>query len=393
LVKIVFAIADLQSKNGGPSRSVSGLAAAVAELAVEVELIALCYPEEADKSHLAPLHVKTTLVPSTGFFRKLKFSAGFRRALRASAQYESVILHDNGLWLPTNHAAASAARETEIPLIVSPRGMLSSWARQFHRFKKGIAWQLYQRRDLRRARLLHATSQAEATALRELGLRQPVAVVPNGVTLPSASANHQPFCSGLRTALFLSRIHPIKGLLDLVEAWQAVRPSGWQAVIAGGDENGHRAEVESVIRGRGLSEQFKFIGVIGDDRKWEVYRSADLFVLPAKSENFGIVVAEALASGVPVVTTKGTPWEELNRHQCGWWVEIGPAPFARALAQAFQLSARELKAMGARGRKLVEDNYTWNAAAKKMLSVYRWLVGEGAKPDCVLWADEEKFRF
>src|SRR5208282_2025230 len=125
----------------------------------------------------------------------------------------------------------------------------------------------------------------------------------------------------IRTVLFLSRIHPKKGLLDLVEAWAGIqRPEAggqwsavggqpkWRVVVAGGDENGHLAEVKAEIRKQKLESSFEFIGEVADEMKWDLYQSADLFVLPTKSENFGIVIAEALACGVPVITTRGTPW-------------------------------------------------------------------------------------
>jgi len=181
----------------------------------------------------------------------------------------------------------------------------------------------------------------------------------------------------------LSRIHPVKGLLDLVEAWHAVRPHGWRMVIAGGDENGHLDEVRTEIGKRKLEHEFTFVGEVRDEAKWDLYRSADLFVLPTKSENFGIVIAEALAAGTPVITTKGTPWEELQTHRCGWWVEPNAGAVAGALRQACNLSDKERQVMGDRGRKLIEDKYTWPAAAKQMLAVYQWMLGLAEMRECV----------
>jgi glycosyltransferase involved in cell wall biosynthesis len=280
------------------------------------------------------------------------------------------------------------ARSTGVPFIVSPRGMLTAWALRFRGIKKRLAWLLYQRRDLLSAQVLHATSRAEAEGLRTLGLTQPIAIIPNGVELPPTGESI-PSClssppSSTKTALFLSRIHPVKGLLGLVEAWQMAKPPGWRMVIAGGAENGHLAEVEAEIRKRSLDNEFMFLGEVPDEAKWGLYQSADLFVLPSKSENFGIAVAEALAAGLPVITTCGTPWEELVTHRCGWWVEAAAAPLAEALRQATALPAAQRCEMGQRGRKLVEANYTWPAAARKMLAVYRWMLGQGDRPEWVL---------
>jgi glycosyltransferase involved in cell wall biosynthesis len=326
-----------------------------------------------------------------------------------------LILHDTGLWLPSNRAAAQVARlvaddvrsrspsSHRIKFIISPRGMLTEWALKFRSLKKRIAWALYQHRDLKSAHVLHATSRAEAEGFRALGLAQPIAIIPNGVELPgaevSASVNQcfsisntetpkhrstAPPPSVLRTAFFLGRIHPIKGLINLVEAWHAVQPKDWRVVIAGGNENGHRAELESAIRDRGLTQQFEFIGQVPNDDKWALYQKADLFVLPSKSENFGIAIAEALASGVPVITTRGTPWEELVSHRCGWWVDVGSEPLAHALREATALSDSHRREMGRRGRQLIESKYTWPAAAQQMLAVYQWLLGTADRPECVV---------
>ncbi|MEA2113924.1 MAG: glycosyltransferase, partial [Thermodesulfobacteriota bacterium] len=271
----------------------------------------------------------------------------------------------------------------DVPLVISPRGMLEPWARSYRSFKKTIAWYLYQRRDLQAAAVLHATSQQEAENLQALGLSIPIAVIPNGVDLPDIPVPGTRK-SKTKTALFLSRVHPIKGLVNLVQAWATIRPAGWQMLIAGPDEGGHQAEVEQEIIRQGLTDTFKFIGPVADEDKWELYRSSDLFVLPTFSENFGIVIAEALASEVPVITTRGTPWQELETHNCGWWVDIGVEPLAKALEETINLSPEERQAMGRRGRLLVAQNYSWDKIGQEMVAVYEWVLRGGEVPECVV---------
>jgi glycosyltransferase involved in cell wall biosynthesis len=176
----------------------------------------------------------------------------------------------------------------------------------------------------------------------------------------------------------------VKGLQNLVQAWAAVKSEGWEVVLAGEDANGHQAELEAAIRAGGMEEDFKFIGLVDGKKKWELYRSADLFVLPSHTENFGLAVAEALACGVPVITTRATPWEELRTHRCGWWVETGPEALVGALREATSLSDEERRAMGQRGTKLIEQKYTWSAAAQKMIAVYEWMLERRPKPECVV---------
>jgi glycosyltransferase involved in cell wall biosynthesis len=260
--------------------------------------------------------------------------------------------------------------------------MLTSWALQHNRRKKQLAWTVYQKWILRQARLFHVTSQEEVNALRKLGLNQPAAIVPNGVPLPELLPEEPP-PSDEHRALFLSRIHPKKGIPMLIEAWAEVDPDNWVLEIVGPGEEGHREELERQVRQAGLRDVIQFSGSVSDDKKWEVYRSADLFVLPTYSENFGIVVAEALAAGLPVITTTGTPWNDLESHGCGWWVEPALESVVDALACATALDPEERTKMGARGRRLVEEQYSWSGVANKMTAAYRWMLTGEARPNFI----------
>ena len=154
-------------------------------------------------------------------------------------------------------------------------------------------------------------------------------------------------------------------------------------LIAGSDEDGHRAELESAIAARRLNSSFQFVGAVEGERKRELYRDADLFISPSFSENFGIGIAEALANALPVITTQGTPWRDLIDHHCGWWEEIGVGPLAQALREATALSDDARCEMGQRGRELVARKYSWSRVASEMQSVYEWLLGQENQPSCV----------
>jgi len=360
------------------------LATELARSGVHVDLIACENPAARPGQQIAHIDgLKSHSLPAVCRTRQWRARAnGFYRIIQGlKPTPETTVLHDAGLWLPNNHACAAAARHLRLPFVVSPRGMLAPWSLGYHQFKKRLAWLLYQRRDLGTARLLHATSAAEARQFRALGLRQRIAVVPNGVSLPDAnrSGRDDPRSSrqgraGDRIVLFLSRLHPKKGLLDLVDAWATIRPPGWRVVIGGGDAAEHRAEVENAVQTRGLKEYFQFLGQVAEEDKWILYRESDLFVLPSRAENFGQVVAEALGTGLPVITTKETPWSEIIEHRCGWWVAPGPVPLATALREATALSDSERRRLGENGRRLIASKYTWPRAAQQMKSAYERLL-------------------
>ena len=386
-MNIVFTIADLIPERGGPSRTVPALCSALASEGASVELVTMDSGGKDCRTLAPPGPVRTEFVQCAGpISRQLRWTPQFNARLQARCGVtRETILHDTGLWLPTNHAAASVARKLRLPFIVSPRGMLTQGAIQYRGWKKKFAWRLYQRRDLECAQVLHATSREEVDGFRNAGLCQPIALVPNGVELPPPPNSKLPTSnSDHRTILFLSRIHPVKGLLNLVEAWAAVRPEGWRVVVAGENDSGHQRDVEKAIRQHQLEKDFDFPGPVDGERKWDLYRSADLFVLPSHTENFGLVVAEALACGLPVITTKGAPWEQLVTHKCGWWVEIGAEHLARALAEAVMATDAERQETGCRGRELVESKFTWKPIAQRMIAVYEWMMGGAAKPECVV---------
>jgi glycosyltransferase involved in cell wall biosynthesis len=260
--------------------------------------------------------------------------------------------------------------------------MLEPWALRYRAWKKKVAWITYQRGDLASASGFCATSDDEAANIRALGFSQPISIIPNGIEIPEWQ-EPIPRDGPERTVLFLSRIHPKKGLLDLIRAWTIVRPPHWRVVIAGPDELGHKTEVVRAVEQAGLSDVISFHEAVDGTAKLALYRRADLFVLPTYSENFGLVIAEALACGVPVITTRGAPWEGLRRHRCGWWIEIGHEALAITLREAVAMADGERVAMGRRGRAWVERAFAWSEIVGQMTDYYHWLLHGGDRPACV----------
>jgi len=223
-----------------------------------------------------------------------------------------------------------------------------------------------------------------------MGFRQPVAVIPNGIDIPDLSLKR---CGGSRNLLFLGRIHPIKGLDLLLPAWRAVqdRFPEWRLVVAGNDDgyygkSGYLNELRTLAQELNL-QRVAFVGQLRGLNKLSAYRDADLFVLPSYSENFGMTVAEALAAGTPAIVTHGAPWEGLNQHNAGWWIEVGKDSLVACLEDALARPHDALAEMGLRGRTWMQQEFSWPYVAHRMVETYNWLAGNRSTVPAWIHAD------
>ena len=387
---VLHTVHALGADGGGPSRTVPALCEAVARNA-DVRVVLLT-TRRTGACNLLPdpvlvesVELATDARPGGESLRR-RFAAAVADVHRRSPV---AILHDHGQWLGTNRAAAAAARSLGLRRVVTPRGMLSPWALSHRRLVKRAAWSAFAKRDLNAADAIHATSDLEARELAGLGVRPRVVTIPNGVNLPADPPGRGPAGNGPsgagaeeREVLFLSRVHPKKGLPDLLDAWGRLTArgltDGWRLRIVGPDEGGHRRELEDLAAAGGVADRVHFQGAVPDAEKWPLYRAADLFVLPTHSENFGVVVAEALACETPVLTTTAAPWQVLRDRGCGWWVEPGAASVGAALEDALAKTPAQLAAMGARGRPLVADRFSWDAAGRETADFYEDLLSAPA---------------
>ena len=340
VVRVFIGATSLRPSYGGPAYSVSRLAMTLAEAGADVGL----WDSDQSARDNAVLYGHTKVSRLTGSAEEALDGFG-----------KPDILHDNGLWLRHNHQLAKLALQRGIPRIVSTRGMLEPWAMRHKGWKKRVAWGLYQCRDLKCASCLHTTAQREAQHVRALGLGPAVCMIPNGVDLPDLSfelappINKASLQKTKKTALFLGRIYPVKGLPMLIEAWKRVRPAGWVLQIAGPDEAGHRAQLEDAVSNSDLDAVVSFLGPIEGDQKQATLFDANFLVLPSHSESFGMVIAEALAHRLPVLTTTVAPWPMLQEYGCGWRVDPTVDGITEGLRQATSQKLETLQAMGATG--------------------------------------------
>ncbi len=385
-LRIVHAALSLRASYGGPARSIPALADALVEQGLAIDIVTAANDAPGD-AMMRPRDPRVTVTTVPGVFDRkglALWTPQFRRALESRARAGGpVVLHDHGVWRPTNHAMAQCAASLRVPLLVSPRGMLEGMARHHRGGRKRVAWALWARRDLARARCLHATSAGEASTLAALGLGLPVAMIPNGVVLPAtveAPAANRPE----RQLLFIGRLVAVKGLTLLIEAWRRAAPPGWRLVIAGPDEDGYAAVLRRAIDDARVSATVTLAGALDDAAKWDALAASDVLVLPSLTESFGGVVAEALAAARPVIATTTTPWPQLEDEQCGWRAAPTPEALAAAITAACVDGNDATRAqMGARGRAYAAAHLGWTSVARDMTALYAWLVNGGPAPATV----------
>jgi poly(glycerol-phosphate) alpha-glucosyltransferase len=297
--------------------------------------------------------------------------------------------------------------------------MLDPWAIQNSHWKKRLAHHLFEARHLTQASCLRALCHSEAIDFKNYGLKNPICVIPNGIDLPSdQESGTGAGVSTRKTLLFLGRIHPKKGLANAIRAFaesrnfhaDVRRSRGWRMVIAGWNQGGHQEELVELCQEIGLrycilgdkpemdawknmGEEIIFFGEVFGDRKKELLRSCDAFILPSLSEGLPMSVLEAWAYGMPVLITAECNLPEGYATQAAIRIESDASGIARGLDQLFSMSRSDLQAMGLRGRRLVQKRFAWKTVSSQMKEVYDWILGGGSSPECVIASEKLKIKY
>lgn len=326
--------------------------------------------------------------PLGSSFRSIATRLGVPGALDAE-DYD--LVHQHGIWQPFSLSTRSWGKRLDRPVVISPRGMLDAWAMRNSAWKKRIAMRLFERSNLKSASCLHALNANEMETMRRLGLENPVAIIPNGVTPgvmertiapPDAYARES-----RRKLLFLGRLHPKKGLIETLDGWaraQGIDDSlakDWVLVIAGWDDGGHLGELERHADSLGIAGSVMFSGPAFGAEKESILHHSDAFVLASHSEGLPMSVLEAWSHALPVLMTSACNLPEA--FDIGAAIEISTAPEEMARTIAVSLTDPSLSYYGETGRELVSNKFTWERISRDLASLYGWLCGASDRPDFV----------
>lgn len=372
---------SIDMEDGGPSRSVPILAKGLSSIGVDTVLMS-CFSSNMNKHLIEGTNVALKVIPTNITYNDLEDEI-------LSGNYD--LIHCQNLWDPIYNKIAKIARKYDIPYMMTPRGCLEPWAYQGQGFikniKKKLAMMLYQKRDLQKSVCILATANMEADNIRRLGIKTPIAIVPNGIDVSEYKCRSVDFKASVKKQLmFLSRIHQKKGIEFLINAWEQLHTKypDWNIIIAGNGEESYIKQLKDMILLKKLQNCVQIIPPVFGESKRRLYYESSLFILPTYSENFGMVIAEAMSCGVPCITTNGTPWQELNDKNLGWCIELNQKNLISTISKAIDLGVDTLFDIGQSCSKHIYDTYQYTEVAAKNKAVYDWIVNGSSKPDFVV---------
>jgi glycosyltransferase involved in cell wall biosynthesis len=405
-MKIIHSIGSIEVVKGGPSRSVTGLCSALSSKYNDLEVHLVAFKSDKNLELMIPNEKKVNLTlikeKKYGILNKYKlFSNAINNIIKFDDKF--CIIHDHGLWNINNISAWKAATINKVPYVINPRGMLMPGALEYKSMKKKIAWIIYQREILQRSTVLVVTSEEELLSVKKIFPNAQVALIKNGINLQNDlkdiclsnnNKNNENIMSniyynnnGKKKVLFMGRKHPIKNIAGLIKAW-ALLPKKyletWDLLIAGPDEDNHSRELFYLIDSLELNSSIRVLDEVKDDYKATIFKLVDIFILPSFSENFGVVIAEAMSYGLPVIASYGTPWSKIDKIGCGWWVNHDPISLSNALIKGMDLSDIERISMGIIGRQYVEEEFSWSKISQETYQLYQWISGLGVRPKFLL---------
>jgi glycosyltransferase involved in cell wall biosynthesis len=265
------------------------------------------------------------------------------------------------------------ARILKKPVVWSPRGSLQRWRGMTKPHLKSY-WERFCKAIVDpKTCCMHVTSLQEEKESKKIFPNFSYSIIKNGVEIPDDSETAHPVPSNVLRILYVGRIHPKKGIENLLLGLSRLTDIDYRLTVCGNGGTKYLKTIRELCTRCGIESKIHFTGFLEGRKKKEAFANSDVCVVPSYTENFGMVVAEALACGVPVICSKGTPWSDLTKHRCGIWTDNDPDSLSCAIRQ---ISSMDMYAMGRRGRRWMASEYNWTKIAKEMSDLYRNLINK-----------------
>ena len=381
---ILHVIAGIDESGGGMSEVVPRLCEELVVQGHDVQILTLGWtrPSAATlRAEAAGVKVKYC-TPSRCFPFPLSiaYSVDFAECVDRYV-CDADVIHLHGLWQWPCWKAARTAIKRHKPFVMQTHGFLEPARLARSKIRKKVMGCLIERRMLSATCRIIATAESEKESILKYGVKKPVEIVPIGMDVTEIDAGQRDeellwrlgVPVGKKVVLFLSRLAPIKGLDLLADAWMRLKEfhDAWHLLIVGDDTQGYSKVVKQDYARIVTDGSATLPGPVYGRDKFNLLKSVEGFVLPTRSENFGIAVQEALAAGMPVVCTKGAPWGKIQDVGAGWWVDISVDGIERGLRNMMSLSVGQRSNMGFCGRKFVIDDFGWKTIVTKQVSIYK----------------------
>lgn len=372
----VLHFGTLDVNAGGPAMSTYYTLYGLQQLGVDAEII--MYPLSPTgklRGEKVPVHFA-----KAPWENKLAYSPILKKEIFALGEYD--IYHAQGIWQYPTYALVDVARKKEKPYIITPRGMLYPQdIRKSNKFFKELSLKYRLLDDLNRAACVQVTCKDEMEHCRNLGVTSPIAIIPNPIEIKDYTEKKK---DNIFRLGYLGRLSPRKNVESLIYAFHELKDFSKDAelLIIGGGDDKYEAFLKAEVKRLNLNN-VKFTGFLSGKEKDEAIASISVLAMPSEFENLGNVILEGLIRRIPCIATKGSPWEELELHRCGWWVDFNQEAITNAIKQAILASVEELNEMGERGHQLMENNYSIEAIAKKMKGLYDWIYMGNYKPSYI----------
>lgn len=368
----------LNVKSGGPALSTWLTVKGLRKLGIKTDIIMPPIPEDdhiIDES-AQPLFCKEPK------FGSLAYIPNFNILLESLGKAD--IYHAHGMWMLHSTQMARYALQNGKPYIITPRGMFYPQALAHNALVKKISMYLYQADTLRKAAVIQCTCIEEMEHYRNLGFKNPVAVIPNPIETEGIIDRPLILKKQFRIG-YLGRVHPRKRIERLIYAIDHLKerlPEDCELLIIGGGDPNYESFLHAEVERLGLNN-VHFTGFLSGKEKDDAMNSLSILVVPSDFENFGNIVTEALVRGISVIASKGMPWQHLPENGCGWWVSNDQDSIDRTILEAYLCGAERLREMGLKGRELISREYSVESLGSKMKSLYEWILGKGPKPEFV----------